>query len=150
MISFNCVCRYTTLSYRAPEMVDLYSGKSISTKADIWVSSEVFTCSLLYFCKSKFLVQHTVLFNHTSDNLLRGSSTFKYSFIWVFTKYTYCMCSSLFEKTKLSDWLNTCSILWCCKQWPYQNSMNAVNVDNLEYQGISISPENSIWILEKD
>ena len=41
MICLNCFCRYTTLSYRAPEMVDLYSGKSISTKADIWVSSEV-------------------------------------------------------------------------------------------------------------
>lgn len=30
-------CRYTTLSYRAPEMVNLYSGKIITTKADIWV-----------------------------------------------------------------------------------------------------------------
>lgn len=28
--------KYTTLSYRAPEMVDLYTGKSITTKADIW------------------------------------------------------------------------------------------------------------------
>lgn len=28
--------KYTTLSYRAPEMVDLYAEKSISTKADIW------------------------------------------------------------------------------------------------------------------
>ncbi|XP_026801584.1 AP2-associated protein kinase 1 isoform X3 [Pangasianodon hypophthalmus] len=28
--------KYTTLSYRAPEMVNLYSGKVISTKADIW------------------------------------------------------------------------------------------------------------------
>ncbi|XP_069741778.1 AP2-associated protein kinase 1-like isoform X2 [Narcine bancroftii] len=28
--------KYTTLSYRAPEMVNLYSGKSITTKADIW------------------------------------------------------------------------------------------------------------------
>ncbi|XP_067008886.2 BMP-2-inducible protein kinase [Anabrus simplex] len=28
--------KYTTLSYRAPEMVDLYSGKPITTKADIW------------------------------------------------------------------------------------------------------------------
>lgn len=31
--------KYTTLSYRAPEMVDLYSGKPITTKADIWVST---------------------------------------------------------------------------------------------------------------
>ncbi|XP_067876812.1 AP2-associated protein kinase 1-like isoform X2 [Heterodontus francisci] len=28
--------KYTTLSYRAPEMVNLYSGMSITTKADIW------------------------------------------------------------------------------------------------------------------
>ncbi|XP_069774106.1 AP2-associated protein kinase 1-like isoform X2 [Narcine bancroftii] len=28
--------KYTTLSYRAPEMVNLYSGKAITTKADIW------------------------------------------------------------------------------------------------------------------
>lgn len=31
--------RYTTLSYRSPEMIDMYSGKVISTKADIWVST---------------------------------------------------------------------------------------------------------------
>lgn len=29
--------KYTTLSYRAPEMVDMYCGKPITTKADIWV-----------------------------------------------------------------------------------------------------------------
>lgn len=29
--------RYTTISYRAPEMIDLYTGKVITTKADIWV-----------------------------------------------------------------------------------------------------------------
>jgi len=33
--------RYTTLSYRSPEMIDLYGGKTISTKADIWVSTVV-------------------------------------------------------------------------------------------------------------
>ena len=31
--------KYTTLSYRAPEMVDMYCGKPITTKADIWVSN---------------------------------------------------------------------------------------------------------------
>lgn len=30
------VRKYTTLSYRAPEMVDFYTGENISTKADIW------------------------------------------------------------------------------------------------------------------
>ncbi|XP_069482444.1 BMP-2-inducible protein kinase [Ambystoma mexicanum] len=28
--------KYTTLSYRAPEMINLYEGKLITTKADIW------------------------------------------------------------------------------------------------------------------
>ncbi|XP_011335247.1 AP2-associated protein kinase 1 isoform X2 [Ooceraea biroi] len=28
--------KYTTVSYRAPEMVDMYCGKPITTKADIW------------------------------------------------------------------------------------------------------------------
>ncbi|XP_064457235.1 AP2-associated protein kinase 1-like isoform X2 [Ornithodoros turicata] len=30
------ILKYTTLAYRAPEMVELYSGKVITTKADIW------------------------------------------------------------------------------------------------------------------
>jgi AP2-associated kinase len=29
--------KYTTLQYRAPEMVDLYSKKKITTKSDVWV-----------------------------------------------------------------------------------------------------------------
>lgn len=32
--------RYTTLSYRAPEMINLYQGKAITTKADIWVGTK--------------------------------------------------------------------------------------------------------------
>lgn len=31
--------RFTTLPYRSPEMIDLYSGNAISTKSDIWVSN---------------------------------------------------------------------------------------------------------------
>ncbi|XP_054745153.1 AP2-associated protein kinase 1-like isoform X3 [Anastrepha obliqua] len=38
--------KYTTLSYRAPEMIDLYSGKSITTKADIWALG----CMLYKLC----------------------------------------------------------------------------------------------------
>ena len=29
--------RYTTLSYRAPEMIDLYCGRPLTAKIDIWV-----------------------------------------------------------------------------------------------------------------
>lgn len=36
--------RYTTLSYRAPEMVNLYGGQVITTKADIWVGRPLSFC----------------------------------------------------------------------------------------------------------
>uniref|UniRef100_A0A1L8DHK2 Putative serine/threonine protein kinase/tgf-beta stimulated factor n=1 Tax=Nyssomyia neivai TaxID=330878 RepID=A0A1L8DHK2_9DIPT len=38
--------KYTTLSYRAPEMVDLYAGRNITTKADIWALG----CCLYKMC----------------------------------------------------------------------------------------------------
>jgi len=41
--------KYTTLSYRAPEMVDLYTGKSITTKADIWALG-CLLYKLCFFC----------------------------------------------------------------------------------------------------
>ncbi|VDN06524.1 unnamed protein product [Thelazia callipaeda] len=40
--------RYTTLGYRAPEMVDIYSGKTIGTKIDIWALG-VMLYRLCYF-----------------------------------------------------------------------------------------------------
>ncbi|CAF0799357.1 unnamed protein product [Brachionus calyciflorus] len=40
--------KYTTLSYRSPEMVDLYSNKLITTKSDIWALG-VFLYKLCYF-----------------------------------------------------------------------------------------------------
>ena len=42
------IARFTTLAYRAPEMVSLYSGKTISTKADVWVSEIVLHLLTLY------------------------------------------------------------------------------------------------------
>lgn len=40
--------KYTTLSYRSPEMIDLYSNKLITTKSDIWALG-VFLYKLCYF-----------------------------------------------------------------------------------------------------
>ncbi|KAL3121808.1 hypothetical protein niasHT_002036 [Heterodera trifolii] len=40
--------RYTTLSYRAPEMIDLYSGIPIDTKSDIWALG-ILLFKLCYF-----------------------------------------------------------------------------------------------------
>lgn len=42
------VRKYTTLSYRAPEMVDFYTGENISTKADIWAMG-CLLYKLMYF-----------------------------------------------------------------------------------------------------
>ena len=38
--------RYTTLSYRAPEMIDLYSGQALTAKTDIWALG----CMLYKIC----------------------------------------------------------------------------------------------------
>lgn len=40
--------KYTTLSYRSPEMVDLYSGENITTKSDIWAMG-CLLYKLMYF-----------------------------------------------------------------------------------------------------
>uniref|UniRef100_A0A1I7XDI5 non-specific serine/threonine protein kinase n=1 Tax=Heterorhabditis bacteriophora TaxID=37862 RepID=A0A1I7XDI5_HETBA len=40
--------KYTTLSYRAPEMIDIYGGKPIGTKADTWAMG-VMLFKLCYF-----------------------------------------------------------------------------------------------------
>lgn len=40
--------KYTTLSYRAPEMVDLYAEKPITTKADVWAMG-CLLYKLMYF-----------------------------------------------------------------------------------------------------
>ncbi|RLV84500.1 hypothetical protein DV515_00016168 [Chloebia gouldiae] len=56
--------KYTTLSYRAPEMVNLYSGKLITTKADIWSVAE-----------RLFLLSDTqggVMMSNPPDQSLRG------------------------------------------------------------------------------
>ena len=37
--------RYTTLSYRSPEMIDLYSEKPLTSKLDIWVSFHFYNLS---------------------------------------------------------------------------------------------------------
>ncbi|CAG0913135.1 unnamed protein product [Notodromas monacha] len=42
------ISKYTTLAYRAPEMIDLYSGKTIDTRADIWALG-VLLYKLCYF-----------------------------------------------------------------------------------------------------
>ncbi|KRZ75101.1 AP2-associated protein kinase 1 [Trichinella papuae] len=55
------ITRFTTLSYRSPEMVDLYSGQPITTKADIWALG-VMLYKLCYFSlpfnESAFAIQN--------------------------------------------------------------------------------------------
>ena len=51
---FSC----TTLPYRAPEMIDLYSGHKITTKSDIWVCHlilSLYPVSILWYFLHHFL-----------------------------------------------------------------------------------------------
>lgn len=57
--------KYTTLSYRAPEMVNLYGGKVITTKADIWAMG----CLLYKLCF------FTLPFGESSVAICDGSFT---------------------------------------------------------------------------
>ena len=54
MFSFS---RYTTVAYRAPEMIDLYAGHIISTKSDIWVGHGVSFQEIFFFIHSEFEIE---------------------------------------------------------------------------------------------
>lgn len=54
--------KYTTLSYRAPEMIDLYSGKPITTKADIWVCGYIVLYYICIMCKTFTVTTLSVMF----------------------------------------------------------------------------------------
>ncbi|XP_062855407.1 AP2-associated protein kinase 1-like isoform X2 [Trichomycterus rosablanca] len=73
--------KYTTLSYRAPEMVNLYSGKIISTKADIWALG-CLLYKLCYFtlpfgesqvaiCDGSFTIPDNSRYSHDMHCLIR-------------------------------------------------------------------------------
>lgn len=49
--------RYTSIAYRAPEMVDLYKNLEISTKADIWALG----CLLYTLCFLKLPFKDSLL-----------------------------------------------------------------------------------------
>ncbi|XP_061449233.1 AP2-associated protein kinase 1 isoform X9 [Rhineura floridana] len=75
------VKKYTTLSYRAPEMVNLYSGKLITTKADIWAMG-CLLYKLCYFtlpfgesqvaiCDGNFTIPDNTRYSHDMHCLIR-------------------------------------------------------------------------------
>ncbi|XP_019470181.1 BMP-2-inducible protein kinase isoform X3 [Meleagris gallopavo] len=73
--------KYTTLSYRAPEMVNLYGGKSITTKADIWALgcllyklcffSLPFGESQVAICDGSFTIPDNSRYTHSIHCLIR-------------------------------------------------------------------------------
>ena len=68
--------KYTTLSYRAPEMVDLYSGLSITTKADIWVGRAIrYLYNYIYNFHSPFQALGCLLYKLCFFSLPFGEST---------------------------------------------------------------------------
>uniref|UniRef100_W5NCR9 non-specific serine/threonine protein kinase n=1 Tax=Lepisosteus oculatus TaxID=7918 RepID=W5NCR9_LEPOC len=73
--------KYTTLSYRAPEMVNLYSGKVITAKADIWAMG-CLLYKLCYFtlpfgesqvaiCDGSFTIPDNSRYSHDMHCLIR-------------------------------------------------------------------------------
>ncbi|KAL6472572.1 hypothetical protein MHYP_G00187600 [Metynnis hypsauchen] len=73
--------KYTTLSYRAPEMVNLYNGKLITTKADIWALgcllyklcyfSLPFGESQVAICDGNFTIPDNSRYSHDMHCLIR-------------------------------------------------------------------------------
>lgn len=69
--------RYTTLSYRAPEMVNLYNNQVITTKSDVWVSEE----DTLWWYHDKNARTHSILSNE-QRSLRSGKTGFYYAVVF--------------------------------------------------------------------
>ncbi|KAM3832130.1 BMP-2-inducible protein kinase isoform 2-T2 [Vipera latastei] len=73
--------KYTTLSYRAPEMINLYGGKTITTKADIWALGCLlyklcfftlpFGESQVAICDGSFTIPDNSRYSHSMHCLIR-------------------------------------------------------------------------------
>lgn len=54
--------KYTTLAYRAPEMIDFYQNRPISEKVDIWVSANLISDSHLHILQALGCVLYKLAF----------------------------------------------------------------------------------------
>ena len=98
--------KYTTLSYRAPEMVDLYSGKSITTKSDIWALG----CLLYKLCFFSLPFGESTLAIQNGNFTFPDSSKYSEVRYSAVLKGSSCQIFSLQNMHKLIRYLLTPSV----------------------------------------
>ncbi len=79
------ISQFTTMPYRSPDMVSVYSGKTITTKSDIWVRTLLCTHNII-----AIMYMSTTLFTSLKNKRYNRIATLNYSVsAWTSTGLIY-------------------------------------------------------------